>query len=66
MKATIGQKVLAAVLSEQLGISVERAMKLYVIKKRIHPSWEKIGDALLRNTRQSNSGWEVKMPELLS
>ncbi len=47
---TIGQRVFTAVLSYQLGISMERARKLYVVGKEIPPEWENVGSALLGNT----------------
>ena len=59
MKATIGQKIAAAVLSEQLGISSDRAMRLYVNKQNIHPSWEAVGEALLKNSLASAEGLTV-------
>jgi len=56
MKETIGQRVLAAVLSHQLGISMDRAMKLYVRGRRVDPSWEAVGAELLTHSRSSASG----------
>jgi hypothetical protein len=69
MKATIGQKILAALLSHQMGISTDRAMKLYVLKHEIHPSWETLGDELLRKSNggsvpPSDFAAEDKKPEL--
>jgi hypothetical protein len=55
MKETIGQRVLAAVLSCQLGISTERAMKLYVRNRKIHSSWESVGELLLGIVNSSAS-----------
>lgn len=49
MPETIGQRLLAAVISYQLGISVDRARKLYVAGREIDPSWEAVGAELLRN-----------------
>jgi hypothetical protein len=60
MKETIGQRVVAAVISHQLGISTERAMKLYVRKHKIHPSWEAVGEELLRNSHSFASGSSVR------
>ena len=50
---TIGRRILAAVLSYQLGISFERAMKLYVAGREIAPEWEQAGEALLANAVES-------------
>ncbi|MGA2299886.1 MAG: hypothetical protein ABSG77_04225 [Candidatus Acidiferrum sp.] len=50
---TIGQRILAAVLSYQLGISFERAMKLYVTGREIAPEWEEAGKALLKSAVES-------------
>lgn len=47
---TIGQRIFTAVVSYQLGISMERARKLYVTgpgAPPLHPSWEAIGAQLL-------------------
>jgi hypothetical protein len=48
---TIGQRILAAVLSHQLGISMDRALKLYVQGREIHPSYDAVGDELLKHAR---------------
>ncbi|MGB2679146.1 MAG: hypothetical protein WAN12_18845 [Candidatus Acidiferrum sp.] len=45
----LGQRLCATVLSHQLGISTERAMKLYVRGKEIAPEWEQLGKGLLGN-----------------
>jgi hypothetical protein len=55
MKDTLGQRILAAVISHQLGISVERALKLYVRNHDIDPSWEAVGEELLKHSRSSAS-----------
>ena len=55
MKETIGQRILAAVISHQLGISVDRALKLYVRGREIDPSWETIGAELLRSSPSSGA-----------
>jgi len=52
---TIGQRICAAVLSCQLGISFERAMKLYVRGREIAPQWEEAGEALLKRAPESAS-----------
>ena len=52
---TIGQRVLAALISHQLGISVDRALKLYVRNHDIDPSWEVVGEELLKRSRSSAS-----------
>jgi hypothetical protein len=54
METTIGQRVLAAVISHQLGIPTDRALKLYVQGREIHPSWEQVGETLLRSLAAFN------------
>ena len=49
-KETLGQRICAAVVSHQMGISFERAMKLYVRGREIHASWEAAGKQLLGAT----------------
>jgi hypothetical protein len=49
MKTTIGQRILAAVIAHQLGIRTDRALKLYVQDCEIDPSWEEVGETLLKN-----------------
>jgi hypothetical protein len=44
---TLGQRICAAVISHQLGISFERAMKLYVRGLKIAREWQAVGEALL-------------------
>jgi len=44
---TIGQRILAAVLSYQLGISMKRARDLYIAGKEISPTWDAVGAQLL-------------------
>jgi hypothetical protein len=46
---TIGQRIAAAVVAHQLGIPTDRAMKLYVQGRELDPSWEQVGEALLRS-----------------
>ena len=50
MKPTIGQHLLAVVIAHRLGIAPDRALKLYVRfhGREIDPSWEQLGEALLR------------------
>ncbi|MGB2645893.1 MAG: hypothetical protein WBF09_08885 [Candidatus Acidiferrum sp.] len=50
MKPTIGQHLLAAVIAHRMGIAPDRALKLYVCVHgyEIDPSWEMLGQALLR------------------
>jgi hypothetical protein len=62
---SIGQRVCAAVISHQLGISMERALKLYILGCRIHPSWEEIGTALLNFSSASGSEPAPEMENLL-
>lgn len=50
MKAKIGQRVLAAVISYQLDISMDRALKLYVRGQTIDPSWDAIGEEMLKHS----------------
>lgn len=50
---TIGQRILAAVLSHQLGISMDRALKLYVRGRKIHPSYEAVGEELFKQACES-------------
>lgn len=47
MTTTIGQKILSAIISHQLGISADRALKLYVQGRELDPSWEQTGEMLL-------------------
>jgi hypothetical protein len=56
MKKTVGQQLLAAFISQQLGISRERAMKLYVRKHKIHPSWEALGVQFLVDSQSFARG----------
>jgi hypothetical protein len=49
MKPTIGQRILAACLAHQLGIHSDRALKLYVLGHDIDPSWETVGETLLKS-----------------
>jgi hypothetical protein len=44
---TIGQRIVAALVAHQLGITTDRAMKLYVQRLELDPSWEEIGASLL-------------------
>lgn len=53
---TIGQRILAAVLSHQLGISMDRALKLYARGREIHPSYEAVGEQLLKRAKLSDAG----------
>jgi hypothetical protein len=55
-ETTIGQRLLTAVISHQLGIGMDRAMKLYVRGQRIDPSWEAAGAELLKYSPASGSG----------
>jgi hypothetical protein len=56
MKETIGQCVLAAIISHQLGISMDRALKLYVRGRHVDPSWEVVGAELLKYSHSLVSG----------
>jgi hypothetical protein len=47
MKATIGQRILAAIIAHQLDISADRALKLYVQGREIDPSWDEVGEMLV-------------------
>lgn len=44
---TIGQRLVAAVISHQSGIGMDQALKAHVLGLDINPSWEDIGQALL-------------------
>jgi hypothetical protein len=55
MQITIGQRILAAVIAHQLDISTDRALKLYVRGRELDPSWDEVGEALLKNERASCS-----------
>ena len=55
MQTTIGQRILAAVVAHQLGISTDLAMKLYVQGREIDPSWEQVGETLLRSPARRGS-----------
>ena len=55
MKGTIGERVLAAVISHQLGISMDRALKLYVHGRPVDSSWEAVGAELLKYSPASGS-----------
>jgi hypothetical protein len=61
---TIGQRVLTAVLSYQLGISMKRTRLLYVAGKEIAPEWEQVGEALLANAVESASAPGSSLPLL--
>lgn len=52
-KTTIGQRLLAAVISYQLDISIDRALKLYVCNHKVDPSWEAVGEELLRHAAKA-------------
>jgi hypothetical protein len=47
---TIGQRIAAAVVAHQLGISTDRALKRYIQGYEVDPSWEEIGETLLSNS----------------
>jgi len=53
MKITIGQRIVAALIAHQLGISTDRAFKLYVQGRDLDPSWEEVGATLLASERAS-------------
>lgn len=53
---TIGQRIVAAVVAQQLGITAERALKDYVLGREIPASWEEIGEALLRSIASAPPG----------
>jgi hypothetical protein len=48
MTITIGERICAAVLAHQLGISTDRAWKLHVKGRELDPSWEEAGETLLQ------------------
>jgi hypothetical protein len=47
MKTSIGERILAALIAHQLGISTDRALKVHVRTQQLHPSWEELGENLL-------------------
>jgi hypothetical protein len=53
---TIGERIVAACIAHQLGISMDRALKIYARGSDIDPSWETIGEELLKKPRSSASG----------
>ena len=53
---TIGQRIAAAVVADQLGITTDRAMKDYVRGRELPPSWEELGAALLRSIASAPPG----------
>jgi hypothetical protein len=53
---TIGQRIVAAVLAHQLGITTDRAMKFYVRGLELPASWQEIGEALLRSIASAPPG----------
>jgi hypothetical protein len=53
---TVGQRIAAALLAHQLGITTERAMKDYVQRLELDSSWEELGDALLRSLASAPPG----------
>src|ERR1700722_13579609 len=55
MTITIGQRILAAVLAQQLGITTDRALKHYVQGRELDPSWDEAGEALLKSAVGSTS-----------
>lgn len=59
MQPTIGQRILAAVIAYKLGIATDRALKLYVKSHEIDPSWEQIGDYLLRYSGPTSANGPV-------
>ena len=60
---TIGRRILAAVIAHQMGISADRALKLYVKDRPIDPSWESVGAELLRySTVSGEQSAAMKIP----
>ncbi len=55
MEITIWQRILAAVISHQLGISMDRALKTYARGSKIDPSWEQVGETLLTSSSERAS-----------
>ena len=49
MQITIGQRIVAAVIAHHLGISADHAMKHYVRGLELHPTWEQVGETLLKS-----------------
>jgi len=53
MQPTIGQRILAAVIAHKMGIATDRVLKLYITGHEIDPSWEEVGEYLLRSDPSS-------------
>jgi hypothetical protein len=62
MTTTIGQRICAAVIGHQLGIPTDRAMKLYVQGLELDPSWEQVGEGLLKSALARVGGGESVPP----
>lgn len=55
-KETLGEKICAAVLSEQLGLEIQFTWKKYIKGRPIDPSWQKAGEFLLRSNLERSEG----------
>jgi hypothetical protein len=64
MQITIGQRILAAVIAHQLGISTDRAFKLYVRGHEIDPRWDETGEVLLKAVLASTNAPASERPAL--
>jgi hypothetical protein len=64
MKITIGQRIAAAVLAHHLGISADRAFKIYIQGRDLDPTWEEVGETLLKSERASAATLGSSRPAL--
>jgi hypothetical protein len=55
MQPTIGQRILAAVIAHKMGIATDRVLKLYISGREIDPSWEEVGEYLLKDAPASTT-----------
>ena len=65
MKTTlpgIGERICAALLGHQLGISTDLAWKRYVRGKKISPLWEQEGEKLLKSWLEQQCGPAPEKP----
>jgi hypothetical protein len=63
MTISIGERICAAVLAHRLGISTDRAYKLYVRGREIDPSWERAGETLLESSMATSVRESFGPPE---
>jgi hypothetical protein len=63
-RGIVGQRIAAAVLAHHLDISADRAFKLYVQGRDLDPTWEEVGETLLKNQRDSAASLGSSRPAL--